>query len=108
MGIRSVLVELDIVERYQQVQNFTNNLNQHYDVVGLIYHKSIDKYYVLVECQGDFFCKLLIDQFPGMVSRLEDFSTENTSAGNKIRNAIYFDTLKGCLDHYRNHIAIGA
>ena len=108
MGLKSVLIELENIEMYHQIVNFIELYNQKYDLIGLLYHNSLCKYYALIECEGNYFCRVLNTFFPEKIKYLEDFPAIETSQGCQIKNALYFHDVTECLIHYQQNKSISA
>ena len=103
MGNKSIQIQLDSIETYEQVQTIIQQYDRQYDLVGLILYKPTKRYYMLVECRGNFFVKKLQDIFEGKISRLDNFLTIQAGNSCQISNAIYFNDEVECLDHYLRH-----
>lgn len=100
MGLRSVLLELDTISRFQETQDFINKYNKKYYYIGLIYHEPTNKYYMMIECETQFFCRTLSNELNANVSNIEQFDLNDYN--NTIEGAIYFDDEQQCLSHYNS------
>lgn len=107
MGIRSVLLEVTNEDSYNSIHDFISEYDNQYTEMGLIFHKPTGKYYVSIECSGEYFVRYLNDKC-GRIFRLEDFAIFRSPNGYKIKNTIYFRDTTECIEHYRNYSRRGA
>ena len=89
MGIRSILFELITLDKYKAIQQFISDNDNQYDLIDVIYYKQTGKYYMLIECNSDFFVRLLKQHFDGSILRLEETLNNN----GIIRDAIYLSSI---------------
>lgn len=108
MGFKSVLLRLESIENYREVIDFINNYDNQYIEMGLNYIQTTQSYYVLIECNGNFFVGLLKKRFSNKVYSLEEFTTIENFNSCKIIDAIYFNDENECLNHYQQNQSVSS